>query len=169
MNQLVLGNTDSDLRHLRQNVWPILYKPLFHPTQTHPVLLSAMLATASVVAVQSSAAPAIDAEALFLQAKDLLQRHRDESRMYVVQALFLLALAQTGRGNKGSAYIYAGQACAMALEMGLHRCSTGLKKLSHVRDKLLDLLLVLMRNSRWGSHSGGGRISLTSFLVLLRD
>jgi hypothetical protein len=90
-----------------------------------------MLATASVVAVPNPPR-SINTEMLFNHARQLLQRHRDESRMYVVQALFLLAIRQTGKGNKSSAYLYAGQACAMALEMGLHRTSTGTKRASHV-------------------------------------
>jgi hypothetical protein len=102
-----------------KNVWPVVFKPSFHPSLCPPVLLLAILSISSCVA-PTSAAHEFSPDALFRAAEDALHRCRMESRIEIVQALVLLSLRQTGNGEKGSAFLYAGRASSMALDLGLN-------------------------------------------------
>lgn len=57
-------------------------------------------------------------------AESEIRRSWGQTRVDLVQAILLLSLRQTGRGDKQSAFWYAGQACTMALSLGLNRAST---------------------------------------------
>lgn len=110
--------------HLRndadqQNVWPLIYKPLFHIQTTSPPLLLAMLAIASCVA-QPDPGHGVDGEKLFQMAERSMHHCRMEARIDLIQSLILLSLRQTGCGDKHMAFSYAGRACCMALNLGLN-------------------------------------------------
>lgn len=62
----------------------------------------------------------LDGDKLFHMAERSLHHCRMESRVDMVQAMILLSLRQTGCGDKGSAFLYAGRACTMALNLGLN-------------------------------------------------
>ena len=62
----------------------------------------------------------IDSDKLFAMAERSLHHCKQESRVDMVQAMILLSLRQTGCGDKGSAFLYAGRACTMALNLGLN-------------------------------------------------
>lgn len=102
-----------------QNVWPLIYKPLFHIQTTSPPLLLAMLAIASCVA-QPDPNHGVDGEKLFQMAERSMHHCRMESRIDLIQSLILLSLRQTGCGDKHMAFSYAGRACCMALNLGLN-------------------------------------------------
>ncbi|CAK9784722.1 unnamed protein product [Cutaneotrichosporon oleaginosum] len=101
------------------NVWPLIYKPLFHIQTTSPPLLLAMLAIASCVAPPDSV-HGVDTDKLFHMAERQMHHCRMESRIDLIQSLILLSLRQTGCGDKHMAFSYAGRACCMALNLGLN-------------------------------------------------
>lgn len=103
-------------------MWPLIYKPMFHPHTTSQPLLLAMLAIAACVAPPPEAQEAlgIDKDKLFQMAESALHRCRIECRVDIIQSLILLSLRQTGCGDKHSAFTYAGRACCMALNLGLN-------------------------------------------------
>jgi hypothetical protein len=102
-----------------QNVWPLIYKPLFNPHVTSAPLLLSMLAIAACVA-PSATKDGFDGHKLFRMAESSLHHCRMESRVDIVQAMILMSLRQTGNGDKGSAFLYAGRACTMVLNLGLN-------------------------------------------------
>lgn len=96
---------------------------MFHHPRTLPALMWSILALAACISPAPSAATPpeeMSADALFDQAVLETQRYLGESRIELVQALVLLSLRQTGNGMKSSAWIFSGQACAMAIDLGLH-------------------------------------------------
>ncbi|RSH91638.1 hypothetical protein EHS25_009007 [Saitozyma podzolica] len=101
------------------NVWPLIYKPLFNPHVTSAPLLLSMLAIAACVA-PSATKDGFDGHKLFRMAESSLHHCRMESRVDIVQAMILMSLRQTGNGDKGSAFLYAGRACTMVLNLGLN-------------------------------------------------
>ncbi|BEI86712.1 hypothetical protein CcaverHIS002_0700580 [Cutaneotrichosporon cavernicola] len=101
------------------NVWPLIYKPLFHIQTTSPPLLLAMLAIASCVA-QPDPGHSVDADKLFHMAERQMHHCRMDARIDLIQSLILLSLRQTGCGDKHMAFSYAGRACCMALNLGLN-------------------------------------------------
>lgn len=120
-----------------QNIWPLIYKPLFVPTQTHPALLYSMLSIASVISVPINAStPALPvADHLFQTALHHIHKLTTitpshafrlagggkRSHIFLCQAYVLMSLRQTRMGDKASAYLYASMASGMCLELGLHR------------------------------------------------
>ena len=101
-----------------QNVWPLIYKSSFSPHTASPLLLLSML---SISACISAPSPGYghDANKLFGMAESALYQRRDNG-IDIIQSLILLSMRQTGCGDKGSAFIYAGRACAMVLNSGLN-------------------------------------------------
>lgn len=102
-----------------QNVWPLIYKPLFDIHTTPAPLLLAMISVAACVE-PAIAHEGIDGAKLFAMAERSLHHCRMESRLDIVQSMILMSLRQTGCGDKGSAFLYAGRACTMALNLGLN-------------------------------------------------
>ena len=96
----------------------MIYKSSFSPHTASPLLLLSMLAISACIA-----APApmygLDAAKLYRMAESALHQRRDNG-IDIIQAVVLLSLRQTGCGDKGSAFIYAGRACAMVLNSGLN-------------------------------------------------
>lgn len=107
---------------------------MFHHARALPALLWAMLALAACISPSATSPPAppsssssaappageLSADGLFAQALSEIQRFAGESRIELVQALVLLSLRQTGNGMKSSAWNLCGQACTMAIDLGLH-------------------------------------------------
>lgn len=81
-----------------------------------------MLAIAACVAPVKDDHDA-EADKLFGMAERALHHCRMESRIDLIQALILLSLRQTGCGDKHMAFMYAGRACCMALNLGLNLAS----------------------------------------------
>lgn len=120
-----------------QNIWPLIYKPLFVPSQTHPALLYSMLSIASVISVPvNSATPSLPTpDTLFQTALHHIHKLTTitpshayhlagggkRSHIFLCQAYVLMSLRQTRMGDKASAYLYASMASGMCLELGLHR------------------------------------------------
>ncbi|KAG7553547.1 hypothetical protein FFLO_03054 [Filobasidium floriforme] len=119
------------------NIWPLIYKPLFVPSQTHPALLYSMLSIASVISVPiNSATPSLPTpDTLFQTALHHIHKLTTitpshayhlagggkRSHIFLCQAYVLMSLRQTRMGDKASAYLYASMASGMCLELGLHR------------------------------------------------
>jgi hypothetical protein len=96
---------------------------MFHHPRALPALMWSILALAACISpapTASTPAEEMTADALFDQALLETQRYLGESRIELVQALVLLSLRQTGCGMKSSAWLHCGQACAMAIDLGLH-------------------------------------------------
>lgn len=96
---------------------------MFYHPRVLPVLLWAILALAACISPAGSASTQreeMTADELFAQAQLETQRYSGESRIELIQALVLLSLRQTGNGMKSSAWNLSGQACTMAIDLGLH-------------------------------------------------
>ncbi|CDZ98334.1 Zn(2)-C6 fungal-type DNA-binding domain [Phaffia rhodozyma] len=110
------------------NVWPLIYKPSFHPATSPPLLLLAMLAAASVIPTASQPVlTPVEADLLFEEAQSTLSES-SVSHIHSVQALLLFTHRQISRGMNTEAYGLSCQAIGMALELGLHTGMTSNSK-----------------------------------------
>lgn len=155
---------DNDLVHHLLALYFCWEYPIFAPlSKTHflrhfegglpkycsSILVNALLALGASFAMESLAtATDIGTASSPMQAfaeefNRLFAKETDRHRLTTVQALGIMAVYETRRGQDSASRYYAGQSMKLAQEMGLHRTS----------DLLDEDELAVRATTFWGSHA----------------
>ncbi|KAK4545938.1 hypothetical protein LTR36_002502 [Oleoguttula mirabilis] len=99
---------------------------LYHDASHAPAMPQRNGMTFAVLAIGALCTPHTDAaEALYIQAKQVLAIYDEAVTVPVIQLSILLAVYQLNMGRPNSAYLHLGVACRKAFALGLHRDAAG--------------------------------------------
>lgn len=105
-------------------IWPILHKSTLHiqngSVNSSKALMRSILAIAACLEDTHSEEHDREANDLFLAAENALFETRLKPSVENTQTMIILAIRESGCGNKSSAWMYCGMACTMLIDMGLH-------------------------------------------------